>query len=134
MSVTVEIVNYKEVDLWLRSESKEFEKSGWQIIADTALTVMDSMKRYILPSVITGRLRASVHTEKRGTGAAPYQDNEGNVFDSKFESNPQDGELWVGTNVVYAKKVDVGGRAKGYFDKAVRDGQFYMAAKINRVK
>ena len=138
MSVTVEIVNYKESVLWIEKESEKFEKEGWMIIVDTALIVMDAMKRFIKPSVITGRLRASVHIETTDSKLnvpriyKKYNQSKWKAEDQTFDDSVPKNEIWVGTNVIYAKNVDEGGRAKGFFDKAIRKGDQYLKARLNR--
>ena len=120
--------------MFLDEQVKKTKDQGWEIVASTALSVMDDLKVYVEPSVITGRLRASFHVEKKGDASYPYTDDKGNSFEGKFhEHNAGEDEVIVGTNVIYAKKVDASGRAQGYFNKAVDRGFDYMQKRINAI-
>ena len=56
--------------------------------------------------VDTGRLRSSIHYERSTVNRNfRYSDNEGNSFDGSLGVNPDEFEVYVGTNVVYADKI-----------------------------
>ena len=56
--------------------------------------------------VDTGRLRSSIHYESSTVNRNfRYSDNEGNSFDGSLGVNPDEFEVYVGTNVVYADKI-----------------------------
>lgn len=137
--ISIEIINGPEVQQWLKVETAKTAQLGWDAVANTALKVMDSMKRFILPSVITGRLRASVHIEandSRLRNLKGASSGEGNFpsEDRKFDISPKAGEALVGTNVIYAKSVDDKGRARGYFIRAAKDGEAFIEAYLKRNK
>jgi len=58
--------------------------------------------------VITGRLRSSIHPKTRPTETFIYTDSDGKAFDGTITEQVKDGkEVVVGTNVTYAKKMEL---------------------------
>ena len=56
--------------------------------------------------VDTGRLRSSIHYESSTVNRNyRYSDNQGNSFDGSLGVNPDELEVYVGTNVEYADKI-----------------------------
>lgn len=56
--------------------------------------------------VDTGRLRSSIHYESSTVNNNfRYSDDEGNSFDGSLGVNPDELEVYVGTNVQYANKI-----------------------------
>ncbi len=56
--------------------------------------------------VDTGRLRSSIHYESSSVNNNfRYSDDEGNSFDGSLGINPDELEVYVGTNVDYAEKI-----------------------------
>lgn len=133
----IEIVNFQEANKFIEYESEMVEKTGWELLAETALKAMDAMKRYIEPSVVTGRLRASVHIETTGSRfhIPGKHEKTGERFpseDEKFNENPDNDEILVGTNVIYADDVDKKGRAKGYFNLAAVTAEKWLDNQLRK--
>lgn len=135
MTMRIDIVNEREVMAAIVKETDRTKEAGFKIIAETALHTMNMMKRLIRPSVITGRLRASVHPEK---GSARFNvaglSGGGNfpAEDQHFSISPKENEVIVGTNVIYANSVEKHGRARGYFRNSVRSAEEYMDKKLKQ--
>jgi len=123
----VEITNVKEVENWIGLQVKTSIKEFLAIIKGTALTIMSSAKRRA--PVITGRYRSSIHIEADGMPSAfSYTDENGNTFDGSFSEKPGEGEYFVGTNVIYAGKVE---KMHKVLEEATVDGQWYLTRKAN---
>jgi ribosomal protein L13E len=64
--------------------------------------------------VDTGRLRSSIHTEHSDQTSFSYSDSKGNTFNGSLGFKLQPTQVVVGTNVVYANKIEYkGGKTKG---------------------
>ena len=115
--IGIEVTNVKEVDQWIGVEIRGAIKDFAKLIKGTALTIMDSAKRRA--PVITGRYRSSIHIEGEGM----------NVTDENgFSIKPKEDEYFVGSNVIYARKVE---KIHKVMEEATVDGQWYLTAKAN---
>lgn len=128
MSNYIELKNVREVNSWIGVEMSTIEQNLRKIMAGTALTIMDFGKR--IAPVITGRYRASIHTEYGGDTATGIMGKAMNEDESKFADSPGEGEIFVGTNVVYAGKVEDKHKV---MEQAATEGQFYLTRKINEL-
>jgi ribosomal protein L13E len=64
--------------------------------------------------VDTGRLRSSIHTEHSDQTSFSYSDSKGNTFNGSLGFKLQPTQVVVGTNVIYAPKIEYqGGKTKG---------------------
>jgi len=90
---------------------------------------MDFAKR--IAPVITGRYRSSIHIEfGGGTKVTGGADLIGNKWTEPFTEQPGDDEIFVGTNVVYAGKVE---DKHHTIEEATTEGQWYLTRKINEL-
>lgn len=75
--------------------------------------------------VDTGRLRNSItYITKNKSGGSSYSDNKGNSFNNSLSVSADEGEVWVGTNVEYARYVEYGTRGrsgKPFLRSAIKD-------------
>jgi len=91
---------------------KDFENLSSEIqskmIAEIKLSAIEIADLYkIAVPVDTGRLRSSIHVSFKNNINYNYQDNEGQTFEGSLESKPKnEAEVFIGTNVVYAKYVE----------------------------
>nr|BDD47704.1 hypothetical protein 6 [bacterium] len=124
--------NLGEVQQWLKVESKNAERSNWQLIAATALSIMNKAKT--IAPVLTGRYRASIHIEAGGgfdqldeTGVNEPTSRDHKNEDAKFKTNARKGEILIGTNVVYSGQVE---RRHRVFARAWMHGKQYLNSKM----
>lgn len=96
----------------------------------------------------TGRLRASIHVEywdntpKYEThegefaSSGTYRDDHGVAYEGKLKANPSEGEVYMGTNVEYAKFVENMDSFIGYAAKKCKQAMKSkkLTSKINYVK
>jgi phage gpG-like protein len=83
---------------------KELRVTGLMIESDYKIAV----------PVDTGRLRSSVHTKHSDYKRHSYKDATGQRYDGELSIEPKDNQVVVGTNVVYAAKIEFeGGKVKG---------------------
>lgn len=101
----------KELTPAPRTELAKFLMEAGENLA----TYVKQQPEGIMP-VITGRLRASVHSKHKPTENFLYTDKHGEAFSGGLKANIKEGEeVVVGTNVEYAFKVDL---RKGFMRKA----------------
>ncbi len=125
----ITITNGREVKDWIGVEMSDTEKQFRKIMAQTALTIMDFAKR--IAPVITGRYRSSIHIEfGGGTKIAGAVDLSGNKWTEPFTEQPGDDEIFVGTNVIYAGKVE---DKHNTIEQAATQGQWYLTRKVNEL-
>jgi len=108
--IKVDIPN-KEINKLLRDLTKygeeqeqktkhNLEESGLKIESDAKLDLTKNAH------VDTGRLRSSVHMESSTTNRNyTYSDGTGNSFNGSLGVNPDNLEVYIGTNVEYAEKI-----------------------------
>lgn len=124
----IELKNVKEVQGWIGTEMSTVEKNLRAIMAGTALTIMDFAKR--IAPVITGRYRASIHIEYGGNTQTAIMGKAMDEAESRFTDSPGEGEIFVGTNVVYAGSVE---KKHKTIEQATTQGQWYLTRKINEL-
>jgi phage gpG-like protein len=129
MTKYIEVKNVKQVKGWIGTELSTTEKSMRKLMSSVALVIMDAAKR--AAPVITGRYRSSIHIEYGGGGQmSGATDLSGTKWTERFSQQPADDEIFVGTNVVYAEKVE---KKHQTLENATNDGQFYLTRKINEL-
>lgn len=86
-------------------------------------------------AVDTGRLRSSIHFETPTTRAHRYKDNKGRSYDGSFAFKPREFEVYFGTNVEYALRIEYKlGYMKAGRDKAVAVIDKNMINRWNKIK
>lgn len=96
----------------LRSLEKNYQKAINKEMGLTARDIESSYKKAV--PLVLGRLRSSIHVESQATQGYSYTDKKGNTFDGTFSEKPKDFERFIGSNVVYAPKIEfIGGTDKG---------------------
>lgn len=129
----IQIKNVREVNGWIGEELTTTDKNARKMMADVALVIMDTAKR--IAPVVTGRYRSSIHIEygsdtEVGVMNKGSKSISGEVWDQNFSQSPGPGEIFVGTNVVYAPEVE---ERHQTMEKATNEGQWYLTKKMNRV-
>lgn len=124
----IELKGVKEVNGWIGVQMKDTDRSLRNIMKGTALVIMDAAKR--TAPVITGRYRSSIHIEYGGDTDIGFEGKSMFNEDQKFEQSPEAGEIFVGTNVVYAGAVE---RKHQTIENATTSGQWYLTRKINEL-
>lgn len=85
--------------------------------------------------VVTGRLWNSItHATSEYSGKGSYTDNRGNGFnDANARSTPEDGSVYIGTNVVYAKGIETGTHRKKGAAHFLRDAASQHSDEYKRI-
>lgn len=157
MSVKFEFKGDKELQKKLSELAKKMPEEAQKLILETAIIDIESFAKSNTIPVDTGRLRASIHTKyvksvnvanSSTHGNYSYSDNKGNSYDGSLSESVDINSVVVGTNVVYASKINrIGGggensgrtsggskRPKGYgknfFDKAVNNGKTMLLKRL----
>lgn len=129
--MTVEITNLKDAQTFIREVPKSLVEKVALIIRAGAMICMDKAKQ-VSPTV-TGRYKSSIHPEvgSNPVGSYPYTaEISGEKFDGKFKENPPKDEIWVGTNVVYAGKVEQKHRP---LEQGTISAQFHISTEIDKL-
>jgi hypothetical protein len=127
MSKWVEVKMSEGLKKFVRNAGKDADRLAQNAFDDLGIKGETQGKTYLRPSVRTGRLRGSFHWENHRERVNKYTNNRGDGFDSSFQTKPQKGEVKIGTNVIYAERVD---KKWGYMDatfeylKSVLDSTF----------
>lgn len=103
------------------------------LINFTALRIETGAKKQITADnhVVTGRLRSSIHAKLKPTETFIYNDGTGRVYGGSLEAGVQDGkEAVVGTNVVYAEKIE---HTDSYLLKACQDEAPELAKRLKKL-
>jgi hypothetical protein len=113
----------------------ELKKRFRQEIIDTALTDIETPAKMKLTTdghILTGRLRASIHTEYTGSGSYTYRDMYGKGFKGNFKTDrPRNNmDIVVGTNVVYARHIE---RIDSYIYYAYKKAMPALKRRINNM-
>ncbi len=101
----------KEINKLLRDLTKygqEQEQKTKDNLHESGLKIESDAKMDITRNshVDTGRLRSSVHMESNQINRNyTYSDNAGNSFNGSLGVNPDELEVYVGTNVEYAESI-----------------------------
>lgn len=112
VNIMVDTISYEELKKDLKEYGKEAEKALWRSIKFTGLrmeTIAKERLRGLYGSAkhwITGRLISSIHNEVKGNTSYSYKDDDGKVFSGDLGEPLNDMELVVGTNVIYAAKIE----------------------------
>ena len=91
---------------YLDEVEKEFILTGTQI---------EKLYKLTVPRVHS-RLASSMHVEAPGTGSYSYTDSLGNTYKGSLLEQPKRGEVFVGSNVVYANPIERGRTKSGQSD------------------
>lgn len=105
----------------------EMHKSG--------LNIETSAKQDV--PVDTGRLRSSIHIESNKVNRSfSYSDKDGNTFSGKLSVDPRPLEVYIGTNVEYAEKINrtggKGGKGEGFLVKAHERERPFLIARLRK--
>ena len=100
-------------------------------IVSTQKTLMNSVPGAggKIGRIVTGRLINSFHFEKAGDNYG-YSDNLGQRFDGRFAERPKKNEILIGSNVVYAQKIE---QMDGTFEQAYNAGVRSMIQRIEKI-
>lgn len=94
----------------LNITSDEINRVVQDELVATALVDVETFAKDKITSdghVVTGRLRASIHTETLTDTTHNYTDSEGQGFNGSLQQKPKNlNEVFVGTNVIYAMKIE----------------------------
>ena len=110
MSVRVKIEGIpkitKNMDKW---EEKILKVAHGAVIKSAKIDVETGAKKKITQDkhIDTGRLRASIHTSYNGNDIHSYSDNEGKSFQGKLDVRYKEYNVFVGTDVEYAEKIEM---------------------------
>jgi phage gpG-like protein len=100
----------------------------------TALTDIETpakMSLTVKKHVITGRLRASLHTAYKGKESFNYTDDKGQSFNGTItEESIGENDVIVGTNVVYARKIE---RLDPYLFPAFEQVRPKLARRLSKI-
>ena len=128
MSVSVTIENLEGVQAFIKDVDPKMRTALKRIIGEGAMVAMDNSKANA--ARVTGRYRSSIHIESPGASSNVYADDHGEKFDGKFSESPKTGEVYVGTNVVYAGKLE----SKYHtLDNARLRAQAFIINKLNEL-
>jgi len=130
MNIKLNFKTSPELEKNLKTINEKILKEAKKIIIETALVDVESEAKNKLTAgghVVTGRLRASIHTEYEGQNRFSYKANEivaskkkykGKIkqsmkkteFDGSLKVKPKETntyfEVYVGTNVEYSQKIE----------------------------
>lgn len=120
MSVKINVLNQKRLSNELKKLNKDLEKEIFDtIFAMAKVEIETRAKRYV--PVDSGRLRASINTMTQNTDTFNYSDRKGNSYDGKLKTvRPKKNEVFVGTNVEYAKFIHERGGGGPYSRRTIR--------------
>jgi hypothetical protein len=116
--ITLEVKGIKELNDMFTKLGELSEKHLDAAITSTAIEAASEMKILLTSSVVTNRLRSSVHHQTVRTKVFNYSDNLGKGFDGIFSIRLNDLEAAWGTNVEYAGEANERSRSRGYFEKS----------------
>lgn len=144
-------INDRELIRQLDRLKELFPQETREAVYNTALVSIETyMKRNDIP-VDTGRLRASINTKSVRKELHRYEDNDGQAFDGTLSPSVDLDHVVVGTNVEYAEYINKNGGGgpfsnrevdgmkrpkgygKGFFDKAVRNGEIQLEKRLRRL-
>lgn len=144
--------NDKEMQAKLKKLIEKFPDDVRNINEIVArVSVETYIKKNDIP-IDTGRLRASITTKTIKDQTHTYHDDEGNEYDGSLRTNIDENSVVVGTNVVYAnkmnrlggggagsKRTDLTGQKRGsgygqgFFDKGVKNGEIQLEKRLRKL-
>lgn len=126
--ISISVTGMKEAQREITRVPVTLQSMMSRILRDSSLVAMDYAKS--ISPVVTGRYRSSIHIEQENSPAYSYTDKQGNTFDGSFETQADEGEILVGTNVNYASNVE---RLHSVIERARVKAQFYLTSRLNEL-
>ena len=117
--IKMELEGFDEVQKMFEKLGTTGDKYFQQALKETAVEGASQMKSLLTDSVVTGRLRSSVHHETQTTKSYTYNDRKGRGYNGAFALNIGKLTSAFGTNVEYAEMVNIRSRTPGYFEKSI---------------
>lgn len=109
MKLDVNIKGLSKVLKNIKGKEKEILKVAKAALIESALIDIETVAKQKLTKdkhILTGRLRASIHTTFKGKSPYGYLDMQGNAYRSNLNVKKTDMNVFVGTDVVYARKIE----------------------------
>ncbi len=115
VSINVDPISFKKLDKRFKLLGKHYPEETYRAIVSILFDIKLIAQRKIKKDghIVTGRLRNSIFVKtpkqkfaKRAGNRKIYTDNEGRGFSGDLNINLKETEGAVGTNVVYAQKIE----------------------------
>jgi phage gpG-like protein len=110
MKFSAEVSGVMELQRRLGATQEQIHVAVKRGIDRTALAMETDAKNKLKSDghIITNRLRASIHAELKDQEQFTYSNNQGESFDGSLNLDIGKLEAVIGTNVVYAKRIEFG--------------------------
>lgn len=120
----------------IQANSRQFEKDiikavQGAMVKGAMVDIESGAKKKITQDrhVDTGRLRASIHTTYTGKEIHNYNDMEGGAFEDRLDVRRKDFNVFVGSAVIYAKKIEF---LDSFLYFAFKNGQKKLPRRIKQ--
>lgn len=132
MGIELKIKGLEKTLKNLKGKEKEILQASRNALIESAFIDVETVAKQKLTRdghIKTGRLRASIHTTFKGQKVHKYSDSSGKSFRSNLNVNRTDYNVFVGTNVVYARKIE---RLDTYLVYAFLNARKLIPARIQK--
>ena len=138
VTVTITITGLNEVQDFIHKVPETMMAKLNRIVKEAALQCLDYTKKGQNTPVVTNRLRSSIHIETKAgyfednmrKTNGQYNDKHGTQFDGQLSQKPSPDEIFVGTNVEYAPKIE---SKYHMLDGGRIEAQFYLTTKLHEL-